>query len=489
VAHPHAIPEEKAVTETAGMRALLDLEDAAPDALFEVIPGIDVPLWPMARWPVSRALAETDIGTVVPKYRSAPLRQRVIRAARRALPNPHDAFRTPHADSLFIVSGWTRVPGPTGYANWLTDDFASSLGEDAVVVQDAFLDRLSRIDQRPANPRTYSYARAAERITRATARRPLSARDRSRLEAALRSAFSALEHPVTDSGRERAIADALGRADRAPHAQREFGRLLDRVRPSRIYMQTAAYGTRAADISLAHDRGIEVAELQHGWIGSSHAAYNSGAAMRRPALARCLPDVLLGYGEYWGRGVRFPGPVLPIGKPTLDRTTLRTTPWGERPPRVLFVSSNFEHALVDRALIALRDALPTEWTVALRPHPVERATAGAVHATALAEERIELDLSPDAGAALASSRAVVGFSSTMLFEALAYGCHVAVLESALAAHYAEESVFPLRIADDLGDVGRAAAAFTGAPSAFEERLADAVWAPGAVPRFVEFAAS
>lgn len=477
------------MTETAGMRALLDLEDAAPDALFESIPGIDVPLWPMARWPISRALAETDIGTTVPTYRRAPVRQRVIRAARRAIPNPWLASRAPRAESLFLVSGWTRVPGPTGYANWLSDDFALALGASAVVVQDAFLDRVSRIDQRPANPRTYSYARAAERITRATADRPLPPADRARLDAALRAAFAALDHPVTEAGRERAIADALGRADRAPHAQREFGRLLDRVRPSRVYMQAAAYGTRAADIALAHDRGIDVAELQHGWIGSSHAAYNSGAAMRRPALARCLPDSLLGYGEYWGRGIRFPGRFLPIGKPTLDPRTLRATPWSERPRRVLFVTSNIENELVDRALIALRDALPVEWTVTLRPHPVERATAREVHAAALAEDRIELDLTPDADAALATSRAVVGFSSTMLFEALAYGCHVGVLDSALGAHYAQASVFPIRISADLGDVDAAAREFLTTPSAMEERLADAVWAPGAVQNFRAFAAS
>lgn len=477
------------MAETAGMRALLDLEDSAPDALFERISGIDLPLWPLARWPVSRALAETDIGTTLPPQRHRPLRQRVLTAARQVLPNPWSSRRAPHAEHLFVVSGWTRVPGAEGFHNWLSDDFARALGTDAVVVQDAYVDRLSQSDTRPANPRTYSYARAIERTTRATRARPLPAQERARLEAALHAAFAALDHPVTEPGRERAIADVLGRADRAPHARREFGRLLDRVRPRRIYMQTASYGTRASEIMLARERGIEVAELQHGWIGSSHAAYNFGAAMHRDDLERCLPDTLLGYGEMWGRTIRFPGRFIPVGKPSLDPAVLATTPWNERPKRVLFVSSNFEHDLVDRTLIALHDALPADWTVALRPHPVERASAAQRHATALERPRIELDLSADASAALAISRAVVGFSSTMLFEALAYGSHVAVVDSVLAEHYADASVFPLRIASDLSDAAQAAARIQSEPDVLEAALTEAVWQSGAVASFCRFAAT
>jgi hypothetical protein len=469
------------------MRAMLDLEDSAPEVLRVQIPGAGIPLWPLARWPISRAIAETDIGTTVPTYARRPLSHRVISAARAALPNPRASRSAPRADHLFVVSGWTKAPGADGFANWLSDDFALALGDDADVVQDAYLDLVSRGDQRPANPRTFSFARANQRVTRATAGRPLSPAARAELERTLRGAFAALDHPVTEAGRERAIADALGRADRARHAAREFGRLLDRVAPRRIYMQTAAYGVRAAEIALAHERGIEVAELQHGWIGSSHAAYNFGAVMHEHDLVRCLPDTLLSYGEFWGRDIRFPGRVVPIGKPTLDRTRLHTTPWAQRSPRVLFVSSNYAHDVVDRTLLALRGALPAEWRIVLRPHPVERATAASRHAEALANDGIELDLSADAAAAIGSSRAVVGFSSTMLFEALAYGCHVAVVDSPLADHYASVDVFPSRISADLSDLAGAATAFLTPPSAVDQRIADSVWQPDAVSSFLAFA--
>lgn len=475
------------MTETAGMRALLDVEDASPDVLFERIPGLEMPIWPLARWPFSRAIAETDIGTTLPTYQRASALQRTAIAARRAVPNRYTTRHAPQADHLFVVSGWTKMRGEGGYRNWLADDFSQALGASSVVAQDAYLDVLSRDDQRPLNRSTYTYALANERIIRKTARRPLRPQDRDHLERVLREIFDLVDFRVTSAGRERAIQDALGRADRARHARDEFGRLLDRVGPRRVYMQTAAYGNRATEIALAHERGVEVAELQHGWIGSSHAAYNFGAAMREPDMVRCLPDTLLGYGEYWGRDIRFPGRFVPIGKPTLDRTVLEVRPWDERPQNVLFVSSNFEHDLVDSALLAVREALPADWNLVLRPHPVERATAAHRHAAVLSREGITLDLSVDGGEALSQSRAVIGFSSTMLFEALAYGCHTAVLDSVLAEHYASTDIFPTRIDRELSHVAAAVQGFIRPPTGVDRSLADSVWQPAGVARFLDFA--
>ena len=39
------------MVESAGMRVLLDLEDAAPDVLFEQVGATGAYFWPLARWP------------------------------------------------------------------------------------------------------------------------------------------------------------------------------------------------------------------------------------------------------------------------------------------------------------------------------------------------------------------------------------------------------------------------------------------------------
>lgn len=470
------------------MRALLDFENSASDLLQEPLADSSTLLWPLARWPVSRAIAEHDIGTSLPTYARPPLAQRVVRAARRAVPNPRSARHAPAAPHLFVVSGWTKTPTPRGYENWLTEDFARALGHDAVVLQDAYLDLLSRGNQRPLLPQTFSYARALERIEQRASAHPLDRAQRERIQSVLTETFRAIEFRVGDAARDRAIADVLGRVARVPASEREFARVLDRVRPRRIYMQTAAYGNRAAEIRLAHARGVEVAELQHGWIGGSHAAYNFGSAMTSGPLHDHLPDTLLSFGEYWGQSVRFPGRVVAIGKPSLDRQRLEAPAYHDRPHRVLLVSSHYEHEVAQTTVLALRDALPEPWTIVVRPHPVERSTIAARMPALAGQPRIEFDTVADATASLLMSRAVVGFSSTMLFEALAYGCHVAVMESALASHYADAGVFPLRIAGP-ADIPAVAATFCSMPTATDEAFSERVWQPDAVQRFVGFARS
>jgi hypothetical protein len=471
------------MSETAGMRALVDFEDAAQDLLGEKLPGIDASLWPLARWPVSVAIAATDIGTGAPTFPRQPLRVRMLKTARRLTPNPRSADRAPRAEDLFVVSGWTKAPTSAGYENWLVEDFARARGDRAIVVQDAFLDLLSRGDQVPALARTYSYARANERVGRATARKPLPEAARARIAEFVATCFDRIDFDVPEAARTRAIDDVVGRADRAAASVDQFRRLLDRVQPRRIYMQTAAYGSKSPLIREAHRRGIGVAEPQHGWIGSSHAAYNFGAAMSHGELREHLPDTLLTFGEFWGRGIRFPGRVVPIGKPALDRASRAAAAYDDRPRRVLFVSTRFAYERVEEVVLALRDALPDGWTVAVRPHPSERARIRASLPRLQGQAGIEFDESSDAGASLANSRAVVGFSSTMLYEALAYGCHVAVVESAMASAYADASVFPLRI-DDSTDLSELVAAVGAAPRATERAFAEAVWHPDPVASFV-----
>ena len=477
------------MVESAGMRVLLDLEDAAPDVLFEQVGATGAYFWPLARWPVSRAIAETDVGTTLPVYATPTPLQRLKRAAIMAIPNPYSTANAPRqVENLFMVNGRTRIPTPHGFVNWLTDDFAAALGSDAIVVQDVYTGTLNPPQNRPLlRATTFSYSRALDRIENRARRNPLDERVERSLRDAMDEVFRLLPFEVSGALRERATTDALGRARRVPHADREFSRLLDRVQPRRIYMQTAAYGPRSSQIRLAHERGIAVSELQHGWIGSSHAAYNFGSAMHADPLVGSLPDTLLTFGEFWGQDIRFPGTVVPIGKPSFEHARRAAPPFAERTERVLFVLSNYLPDEVKRVVRQMRTALPGGWTIALRPHPVERTTVGTIYADELALPGIELDGIDDAHASMADSRAVVGFSSTMLYEALALDCHVAVIESVLGEHYANPEIFPLRIHDD-ESVEAAVRSFRGAPTVADRALGDRVWKPDPVRHFLSEAA-
>lgn len=469
--------------ETAGMRALIDLEDAAPDVLFEKIAGTDDQFWPLLRWPLSRSVAEVDIQTTPVRGRRSRARA-IADVVRSRLPNARAVERVPaFTPHLFIVDGGTRIPTQQGSINWLTDDFAAALGENAIVLQDRRFDRFTSRPDRPALPRTYTFGTALSRIEYRTRLAPLATAERSRLRSIAEEIVRRLPFAVPSELQERAVTQALRRADRVPHVNHEFDRVIDRVRPHHIYMQTAAYGDRSNVIRAAHDAGVHVAELQHGWIGASHAAYNFGRAASDDRLKRCLPDTLLTFGEYWGRAIRFPGRVIALGKPQLDAAASRAPKITARPREVLLVSSNYRPEELIRVATWLRRALPEDWTIVLRPHPAERPIAKERYAAALDIAGIRLDRVADAAAALARSRAVVGFASTVLFEALAFDVHVAVIESGLAAHYAPKDVFSTRIDDEA-----TAAEFTRLidtpPAPPDDAIRESVWCSDPITHFL-----
>jgi hypothetical protein len=224
-----------------------------------------------------------------------------------------------------------------------------------------------------------------------------------------------------------------------------------------------------------------VAEPQHGWIGPAHAAYNHGAAMRDPLLSSSVPDTLLTFGEFWSDGVDGPFETVAVGKPQIDAMRGAIPPVDERPATVTIVSAAIDPAEIVGFTLAVRDALPAGWTVTFRPHPVERHLVTQRYGALAAADRVELDLDTDLYVALGRTRAVIGDASTVLYEALAMGCHVLPRDSRLTDSYIDRSLFPAVLGD--GDDLRAALAEIIETPSLAARTLDRVWAPDAVARF------
>lgn len=469
------------MTQTATVKALLSVENSGAEVLFEQLQGTSAYIWPLARWPIARALAQTESKLELRGTAPASKLQILNRVARLALPNPQSSDRIEPTEHLFVVSGTTRGDADRGTGNWLSDAFAQALGSRAAVVQDASFDILTPRAQRPANPRTWTYSQASARIWRASQERPLDSDQRAHARLVLSGIFDLFGAALSPGLRERLLGQIIPLLERAPHAESEFVSLLDRVSPRRIYLQMAAYGDRSNLIRIAHARGIAVSELQHGWIGPAHAAYNFGRAFQSTDLASSLPDTLLTFGTYWGKDLKFPGRIVPVGKPSLERAASDANALSTREARLLVVSSEYEtQRLIDAAII-LRRSLPASWKVAVRPHPAERPAAVKLFERAL-EHGVELDPILDLNASLLASRAVVGMTSTVLFEALAFGVTVGVVETDLAKHYASADAFPNRLHEEESFI------------AFVEKLenppvsrqigVDDIWQPEAVAAFL-----
>jgi hypothetical protein len=206
--------------------------------------------------------------------------------------------------------------------------------------------------------------------------------------------------------------------------------------------------------------------------------------MRSPELFATLPDELLTFGEFWSSSIEHPARVVAIGKPHMDTMRHDLIAFGERPRTVLIASSVSEPDAMSSFVIAVRDALPSEWTIVFRPHPSERSTQHERYARLVSASRIEFDSQTDVYESLKTCRAVIGVASTVLYEALAMGCHVFVRDSPYADFYLDD-VFgtPLRDPASLASMAQTLM-HDVAPDCGEGQV-DRFWKRNAVENFAQ----
>lgn len=472
--------------DTPTLQALLNFEDSNSELLFEQAPGSQSYLWALARWPIATALTTTQSNNQPPAPSASKEPSKFYylkRMIREALPNTYSADNLhEQVDHLFLVHGGTITSASNGIGNWLSDDFAMALADDAAVIQDLKFDSLTPRSQRPANPRTWTWAPALSRIREQAKTNSISKAAQQHVVEYMQRIYTQLDAHLPATLRSSITQEVLGWVRMLGPTEIEFNAVLDRAQPRRIYLQQASYSHFSSIVRIAHDRGVEVAEPQHGWIGAAHAAYNYGSAWFASPLTSSLPDTLLTFGDHWGKHLRFPGKIAAIGKPSLDRASTNIAPYGERSKRLLLVSSEYERDVFIASAKKLRALLPDIWEIALRPHPHERAEAETLFADALVEG-ISLDLELDVTLSVSRSRAIVGTVSTVLFEALPLGVHIGVIETALANHYASTEIFPQRLNNE--ESFRQFTELVISDATPDIQHAHSVWKPQAINSFLE----
>lgn len=95
----------------------------------------------------------------------------------------------------------------------------------------------------------------------------------------------------------------------------EYGKILDRLQPQYVLEVVHYENAEFALTKAAHERNIQVIELQHGIMGKGHIAYNFKVA------DEYTPDKLLVFGEYWKESTNYPGKMVAVGYPYLEEQT------------------------------------------------------------------------------------------------------------------------------------------------------------------------
>lgn len=463
-----------------GTEALIALEDAGPDVLFEKLPDTGAHIWPLIRMDFAAATAEVELSSIAVPRTMTPAK-RLGRLARAYLPHPLTTLRrAKSADICYIVGGVTVRHTLNGSENWLVDAFARQFPDSSLVVQDRPF--LAGSHSGPRFRNTVSIDPLLARVDVATKFAPMSSAGQSALRRVIWSIADELDFPLDKERIARMEFAAIYRLSRARHVERQYRLLLDRVNPRVVVMEDASYGSKSTVISMLKDRGIAVLEPQHGWIGPSHGAYNFGAAMSNPELKRTLPNAVLTFGDFWGESIRHPADLISIGKPHMDEMTRDLPALNDRPKRIVIVSSVAEPDQMSDFTLTIRHGLDSTWKVLYRPHPSERASLGTRYPKLVGAAGVEFDVETDVYETMRSARAVVGVASTVLYEALAMGCHVFVKDSPFTALYIDE-MFGEPVSGQSGVQRIVDALRGGTMSSVPPHVLERVWKPGAVGNF------
>ncbi len=200
---------------------------------------------------------------------------------------------------------------------------------------------------------------------------------------------------------------------------------LARYRP-RAVIVLCAYQQHLAIQLAAKSLGIPVIELQHGVIHESHPGYAFPRWLNPPWRSLPVPDHLVVFGKYFGelldsRCEYWRGRWSVGGHPWLE-STLRRAPRLDAPDICVFSQNHprVRAGLRQLAIELARDA-PAAVRVGLKPHPGETDAAD-FHAAAYASGVEPIDQFASAYDYLANTRVAVGDCSTVVIEALGFGC-------------------------------------------------------------------
>jgi hypothetical protein len=266
-----------------------------------------------------------------------------------------------------------------------------------------------------------------------------------------------------------------------------FERLLDDVQP-RVVVHVVHYNFRSMVMTpLAKARGIPVVEVQHGFIGPTHLAYNT-APGRQP---EAFPDYLLLFGQLWREitpGLPLPEERTPsIGFARLEsmRTVQQSRP-ASAPFEVLFVSQSAVGEALTRIAAELAERVdPARFRIVVKLHPSE-ASGWRQRYPWLARAKVSVKDAPtdDIYQQLARAQVQVGVYSTALFEGLAFGLPTAIM--ALPGHEDMRVLTSRGLATLVHDVEGLARYLESSPEPAPSEALSSIWAPGARERFRTF---
>lgn len=204
---------------------------------------------------------------------------------------------------------------------------------------------------------------------------------------------------------------------------KKMEKLLRRMNP-KILVEVVGYGSKCMIINeICKKLGILTIELQHGWLGEEHIAYNYAAE----EVIKQFPDKLYLFGDYYKLNAKFPitqNQIISVGFPYYERQLREHRGCHSQDKRytILFLSQTmYSHQLSKLAIDLRKQTDNTKLRILYKLHPSEYKTWKEIYPM-LKESGIEVIGEKDMELydCFAVSDAQVGIRSTTIYEGLGF---------------------------------------------------------------------
>tara|TARA_B110000971_G_C20039698_1_gene516970 strand:- start:4531 stop:5919 length:1389 start_codon:yes stop_codon:yes gene_type:complete len=212
-------------------------------------------------------------------------------------------------------------------------------------------------------------------------------------------------------------------------------------KPKLILVEDAHYLNEPISIIMAAKKlNIKVGEIQHGYIGPSHRAYNFSEKLQ-PLIKEYLPDYFLSFGKFWNDSINIPAKKIPIGNPELLKNKTLYKNKNQQKKQILFISGGTVfNKLIELISGAYNELNCDGYKIILRPHPLERSEIENRYSLL-----IKMGVQIDQGNlfdSLSSSEIIVSMEvTTVLYESICFTNKIYLEDSKYSSFYEQNHVF------------------------------------------------
>ena len=210
---------------------------------------------------------------------------------------------------------------------------------------------------------------------------------------------------------------------------------LKRKKPKLILVEGAHYLNEPISIIMAAKKlNIKVGEIQHGYVGPSHRAYNFSKKLQ-PLIEEYLPEYFLSFGKFWNNSINIPAEKIVIGKPDLFKNITFYKNKNQQKKQVLFISGGTVYTKLTELISGAYEHLNSlGYKVILRPHPLESSEIENRYGS-IKEKGVQID-QENLYDSLSSSEIIVSMEiSTVLYESICFTNKIYLEESTYTSFY------------------------------------------------------